>query len=87
MINMNNKEKQMLAKRIIEVKKKLEEAKGFYQEMDTLTEQFIKLDLKMMQVEDGPILALKDNFLDKDGSPKNTVFRPAAVKRFEIDIL
>lgn len=75
-----------LLKRIIEVKKKLEEAKAFYQEMDKLTEEFIRLELKMVKVDD-VILALKDNFVDKDGNVKNTVFRPAAVKRFEIDIL
>lgn len=37
-------------------------------------------------VFNGEQFALKDNFLDKEGNPKNTVFRPAGVKRFELKI-
>jgi hypothetical protein len=32
------------------------------------------------------ILTLKDNFLDRDGLPRNVAFKTAAVKRFEIMI-
>ena len=29
-------------------------------------------------------IALKDNFLDRDGQPRNVAFKTAAVKRFEV---
>jgi hypothetical protein len=37
-----------------------------------------------LRLSDGRFVLLKDNFLDRDGRPRNVAFKTAAVKRFEI---
>ncbi len=67
-------------KRILDITAELEVRKALYTELDALVlelqaEGFKQTDLEGFRVE------LVDNFLEK-----NTVFRPAGVKRFEINV-
>lgn len=66
--------------RVIQIQAELDLRKELYAEMDALAlalqaEGFEQLDLN------GQRVTLVDNFLSK-----NTVFRPAGVKRFELEI-
>lgn len=67
--------------RVLEIQRELDLRKALYAELDALvlelqTGGFSSADLEGMRLE------LVDNFADG----KNTVFRPAGVKRFEIKI-
>lgn len=71
-----------LAERALELKTLINATKKFYEELDSIT-----LLLKELQGVGAEIqvndftLKVVDNF-----ESKNTVFRPAGVKRFELDI-
>jgi hypothetical protein len=67
--------------RILDIQKELDLRKALYAELDALVLElqaggFRSADLEGMRLE------LVDNFAEG----KNTVFRPAGVKRFEIEI-
>lgn len=58
---------------------KIEANKANYKELD---EVVIKLlDTNFIESKKFKLI---DNFLDKEGNAKNTVFKPAGVKRFEL---
>ena len=67
--------------RILDIQAELDARKALYEELDNLVLElraagFTSTDLNGMRME------LVDNFAEG----KNTVFRPAGVKRFEMDI-
>lgn len=71
--------------RIAELKSQIDGMKHMYEELEQLTIQLVKMNTQLntpIPTFDGNYLILQDNFADK-----NTVFRPAAVKRFDVDIL
>ena len=68
--------------RIMYLKQKLESVKPLYEEIDRLTMELVsakKLPKALVLGKDYVAVELVDNFAEK-----NTVFRPAGVKRFEI---
>lgn len=67
--------------RILSINAELEQRKALYAELDALVLELQAAGFKSADLE-GMRLELVDNFADG----KNTVFRPAGVKRFEIDI-
>jgi len=67
---------------IMELQDKLDEAKKLYSEMDRLTEQFKEAYGLEPQMLEGSRIELVDNF-----SSKNTMFKTAAFKRFELKIV
>lgn len=70
--------------RIEEVKSEIEKMSSLYEELDKLTMQLngsVAVGEELL-TKNGNTIILKDNFQDK-----NTVFRPAAVKRFEVELL
>jgi len=70
-----------LVARILDIKKELDERKALYEELDQLTLELKKLNFEAMTLNDMRI-ELVDNFAEG----KNTVFRPAGVKRFEVEV-
>lgn len=66
--------------RLLEVHKELEARKVFYEEYDKLVAE-LRAEGFTHEILEGFDMTLVDNFADK-----NTVFRPAGVKRFEITI-
>lgn len=77
----NNDEHEAKIKRVIEIQKELELRKALYDELDKLTLElkaggFVSTDIQGLHIE------LVDNFAEG----KNTCFRPAGVKRFEIEV-
>lgn len=67
--------------RILDIKKELDLRKALYEELDTLVLELQGAGFKQTDL-DGMRIELVDNFADG----KNTVFRPAGVKRFEIEV-
>lgn len=76
---MKTETKQIL-KRVIDIQRELDIRKALYDELDMLTEQLQAEGFEAAGL-DGLTIVLVDNFAEK-----NTVFRPAGVKRFEIKI-
>jgi len=80
-----NKNQEKLIKEILNLNEQLEIRKKLYETYDGLI-----LELQESGFTEGVIgeldLSLKDNFLDKDGKERNTAFRIAFVKRFELSI-
>lgn len=76
---MNKQTKEILA-RVIEIQRELDIRKALYDELDMLTEQLVAEGFQAGGI-DGSIITMVDNFADK-----NTVFRPAGVKRFELKV-
>jgi hypothetical protein len=72
-----------LARRIIEIKLELDAKDALYKELDTLlmTLQQVVTPGVPFQIDD-QIVTLVDNF-----NGKNTVYRPAAVKHFDVEII
>lgn len=70
-----------LMKRLIKLQKKIEEVKPVYEEIDQITMHIAKAKKSgdVVYSNDRVEYRLQDNF-----SNKNTAFRVAAVKRFEI---
>lgn len=73
-----NKQIEELAKRAARVLAQLEDMKPLYNEMDKITEEFLKSGLDQVCVE-GFTIQLVDNF-----HSKNTVFKTTSVKRYEL---
>ena len=67
--------------RVLELQRELDLRKELYSELDRLTLELQQEGFRSQEVE-GMLLELVDNFADG----KNTVFRPAGVKRFELKI-
>jgi len=67
--------------RIAEVKSSLEAVKPLYDELDELTAELQELAEvnQTLATNDGRFVTLIDNFADK-----NVVYRPAAVRRFDV---
>lgn len=73
-----------IAKRLVELEATLEAVKPLYAERDKLTLELVKLEVKTIPLtflEDERMIEVVDNFAEK-----NTVFRPAGVRRFEVKI-
>ena len=68
-------------KRIINIVQLLEERKALYEELDALTLEVMQTGFTSGTL-DGMFLELKDNF-----AKGNCAFRPAAVRRFEFEIM
>lgn len=68
-------------KRVIDIVKELEVRKELYAELDRLTLE-LQAESFTATTLDGMFIELVDNFADG----KNTVFRPAGVKRFEMSV-
>lgn len=73
-----------IVNRIAEIKNTLESVKPLYDELDELTGELGEVAEvnQTLATNDGRFVTLIDNFADK-----NTVFRPAAVKRFDVELL
>ena len=67
--------------RILEITKELEVRKELYAELDNIILQLQKSGFHAADIN-GMHLELVDNFAEG----KNTVFRPAGVKRFEVSV-
>ncbi len=67
--------------RILSIQRELDVRKALYAELDTLVCELQAGGFKCADLE-GMRLELVDNFADG----KNVCFRPAGVKRFEVDI-
>ncbi len=72
--------------RVIEIQKELDKRKELYTELDRLTLELQQLGLTEVKVRDTSTLeeifvTIIDNFCER-----NTVFRPAGVKRFEVSL-
>lgn len=76
---MKTETKQIL-KRVIDLQRELDVRKALYDELDMLTEQ-LQADGFQHAELDGLVIDLVDNFADR-----NTVFRVAGVKHYEIKI-
>lgn len=71
--------------RLRQVVLQLEAVKPLYAEQDALIAMLLEQGFKGATLSDGSTATLVDNFVDpKTGLARNTVFRPAGVKRFEI---
>jgi hypothetical protein len=70
-----------IVNRIAAIKTQLEAAKPLYDELDELTGELGEVAEvnQTLSTNDSRFITLVDNFADK-----NTVFRPAAVRRFDI---
>jgi hypothetical protein len=70
-------------KRALEIKKILDANKPLYDELEAITVELAsqQAGTSVPVVVDGYYFSIVDNFAEK-----NTVFRPAAVKRFEMKI-
>lgn len=68
-------------KRVIELQAEIEVRKALYDELDKLTLELQAEGFKHAELE-GLVVDLVDNFADG----RNTVFRPAGVKRFEMKV-
>ncbi len=70
--------------RIAAIKDQLELVKPLYEELDDLTEELLEVAEvnQTLKTDDNRLVTLIDNFADK-----NTVFRSAAVRRFEAELL
>lgn len=68
-------------KRVLELQAEIELRKALYDELDKLTLELLEDGFRDATL-DGITLELVDNF----AAGKNTVFRPAGVKRFEIKV-
>lgn len=70
--------------RIAAIKTQLEAVKPLYDELDELTAELSDVAEvnQTLATNDGRFMTLIDNFAEK-----NTVFRPAAVRRFDIELL
>lgn len=84
---MNAKHISELVNRIAEIKDSLEMAKPLYEELDELVlelhDELVEEGLgNTLKTEDGRFVELVDNFAEK-----NTVFRPAVVRRFEAALM
>ncbi len=78
-------EHELLA-RLLRVQQQLQDAKALYAESDALVMELVRRGFKTASLADGTQCVLIDNFIDpKTGEARNVVFRPAGVKRFEID--
>jgi len=79
------KDQETLLMQILDLNEQLEERKKLYETYDRLV-----MELQESGFTEGEVgelkLTLKDNFLDKDGNEKNTAYRIAFVKRFELSI-
>lgn len=75
-----NKKQEELLKRIIEINEELELRKKLYEEYDKVVEELRKTGFKNAEFQD-LIFELVDNFEEK-----NTAWRMAAIKRFELKI-
>lgn len=78
---MTHDERELKLKRILDITEELEVRKLLYAELDAIVlelqrDGFISADLGLLRME------LVDNF----DEGKNTVFRPAGVKRFEVTV-
>lgn len=72
------KDTQELVERAIEIHLEIEKAKLLYRELDVITDRLLQTGRKKFRFGNYSV-SLKDNF-----ERKNTVFRPAAVRHFEI---
>ncbi len=78
-------ESELLA-RLLRVQQQLQLAKSLYAESDALVLELVRRGFTHAALPDGTQCLLIDNFIDpKTLAPRNVVFRPAGVKRFEID--
>lgn len=71
--------------RLRELSAQISSVKPLYAESDALILELLRRSFKGAALPDGTTALLIDNFVDKDGAPRNTAFRPAGVKRFEVD--
>lgn len=73
-----------IVNRIATIKTQLESIKPLYDELDDLTAELgdVAEVNQVLATNDGRFLTLIDNFADK-----NTVFRPAAVRRFDVELV
>jgi hypothetical protein len=67
--------------RIIEIQRELDIRKELYAELDRITLELVESGFASAELE-GLQIDLVDNFAEG----KNTVFRPAGVKRFELKV-
>lgn len=68
-------------KRVLEITQELEVRKALYAELDALVLELQAAGFASVTL-DGQRVTLQDNF----AGGKNTVFRPAGVKRFEVTV-
>lgn len=73
-----------IVNRIAAIKTQLEAVKPLYDELDELTAEMGEVAEvnQTLATNDGRFVTLVDNFADK-----NTVFRPAAVRRFDVELM
>lgn len=73
-----------IVNRIAEIKGVIEKVKPLYDELDDLTVELGEVAEvnQTLATNDGRFVTLIDNFAEQ-----NTVFRPAAVKRFDVELL
>ena len=72
---------QEVGKGILCLLKEVEGYKEAYKKLDILMQTLIDSGVRELTLDSGDTLEIVDNFKDK-----NTVFRPAAVRRFEVRI-
>ena len=58
----------------------LEAVKALYNRLDELTVELMDKDLSKSRLE------LVDNFLDKEGKPKNVAWKASGIRRFELKV-
>ena len=83
---MKDQDTKKLINDLIKIKKELQSVKRLYDLEDKITMELQRRGFTGAEKTDGTILTLKDNFKDKEGQPRNTGFRVAFVKRFEVII-
>lgn len=82
---MSNAQKAMeIVNRIAAIKSQLEAVKPLYEELDELTTDLGEVAEvnQTLATNDGRFVTLIDNFAEK-----NVVYRPAAVRRFDVELL
>lgn len=80
-------EVQALCKQALQLLEQLESVKPLYADLDTIIMRLHELGFESAECLDGETLELVSNFIDpKTGAARNTVFRPAGVKQFELKL-
>lgn len=75
-----------LLERARDLQERIASVKPLYSELDALVLELVRRGWRESALANSIEARLVDNFVDpKTGAPKNTVFRPAGVKRFELD--
>ncbi len=63
-----------------DILERLEAVKALYSRLDEITLRLRGEDLSATP------LTIVDNFLDKDGNPKNVAFKASGIRRFELKV-